>query len=647
VDAVELMDRIALKSVENQQGMPDYLKALSENVTALLIETKASNREDLLKQTHEIKALLKNCETVKAIEFTDKELEYALFWTIRKGLFPAVGAVRETGTTVIIEDVAFPIEDLAVGTLKLQALFSKYGYEKTPIFGHALEGNLHFVFTPDFSNPVEIQRYKDFMAEVTQLVAVDYQGSLKAEHGTGRNMTPFVELEWGAEAYDLMKKIKQIFDPLNILNPNVIINDDASAHIKNLKPLPAMHSLVDKCIECGFCEPVCPSNVLTFTPRHRIVASREISRLHAENQATLAKSLEKAYQYDGLDTCAACSLCSTLCPVGIDTGKLIKYLRRQQLTALDNKKADFVANNFAQFLKIVKYGLKASSLTHSILGTTAVKTINTTARKLSFNTIPKWSPALPQPVSIDTAIKMPESADKVVYFPSCINRTMGQAKNAQEKRSVFDVTIALLLKANFEVIIPKDVENLCCGLPFASKGFKQQSAQKSQELERSLNIHSKNGQYPILCDTSPCTKRMLGRSKTALKIYEPIEFTLKFLVDKLTFTKIDEPIVIHSTCSARKMGLHEKFVQLANLCSSQVIVPEDVTCCGFAGDKGFHFPELNESALRNLKASIPSDVKSGFSTSKTCEIGLSEHSGIEYNSILYLVDKVSVGKTQI
>jgi len=641
VDAVELMDRIALKSVENEKGMPTYLKDLHPDVSTLLIETRAAGKEDLDKQTAQINKLLKNSKTVRDIEFTSLESEYSLFWKIRKGLFPAVGAVRELGTTVIIEDIAFPIEDLAAGTLKLQALFLKHGYDKALIFGHALEGNLHFVFTQDFNSYTEIKKYEHFMEDVTKLVAVEYDGSLKAEHGTGRNMAPFVELEWGADAYLMMKKIKNLFDPLGILNPGVIINESSQAHVENLKPLPATNELVDKCIECGFCEPVCPSNVITFTPRHRIVANREISRLKDDDKLVEAKELQNAYQYDGLETCATCSLCSTLCPVGIDTGSLTKHLRAEQITKSDNKKADFIAGNFSTVLKGMKFGLKASSLTHGLIGTTAMKNLTSGLRTVSMNKIPKWSPTLPKPITINANVQTPKSDNKVVYFPSCISRTMGQAKDSTEQDILFDVTVSLLAKAGYEVIIPQDVENLCCGMPFSSKGFTSQANQKSSQLEESLNLASNNGQYPILCDTSPCTKKMLESFKGDLKIYEPIEFTLEYLVDKLEIKKINEPILIHSTCSSRKMGLHNKFVQLANMCSTEVISPQDVKCCGFAGDRGFNFPELNESALRNLKDAIPANTKLAFSTSKTCEIGLSEHSGVDYNSILYLVNRCS------
>ncbi|RXJ93720.1 4Fe-4S ferredoxin [Malaciobacter molluscorum] len=643
VDAVELMDRAGLASIENDPNMPEYLKDFDKEVTALLIETRAKNAKDLDTQIKQIEESLEEFSLVRDLYFTKDVKEYTQYWKIRKGLFPAVGAVRNIGTTVIIEDIAFPIKYMAEATLKLQELFKKHNYTEALIFGHALEGNLHFVFTQDFSTQEEIKRYDDFMYDVTQLVAVNYQGSLKAEHGTGRNMAAFIELEWGKTAYNMMKNIKKLFDPNDILNPGVIINEDKEAHLKNLKPLPATNDLVDKCIECGFCEPVCPSNVLTLTPRQRIVINREISRLQEIQEIKKAQDLKQLYQYDGIETCATCSLCSTACPVGIDTGSLTKYLRHEQVTPTQDKVANLITNNFSGTLSSMRFGLKAANLTHSILGTSMMKSLTSGLRKVSNNKIPRWSENLPKGISVNTRIEQKASNLKVVYFPSCLNRTMGLSSASKEEKELFDVTVELLKKAGYEIIFPKKIESLCCGMPFSSKGFTTQANTKSKQLEEALLEASNNAQYPVLCDTSPCVKKMVESFKSKLKVFEPIEFALEHLIDKLDIEKIDEPIAIHSTCSTRKMGLHEKFVELGNICSTKVIVPADITCCGFAGDRGFNYPELNQSALRNLPNSIK-EAKYAFSTSKTCEIGLSEYSGKDYNSIFYLLNRCSSAK---
>src|SRR4029077_12848345 len=300
---------------------------------------------------------------------TEDKTEYTQLWNIRKGLFPSIGAIREIGTTVIIEDVAFPIDRLAPAALALQELFRNHGYSNAIIFGHALEGNLHFVFTQDFNVPAEVERYRGFMDKLCKMVVEKYDGSLKAEHGTGRNIAPFVELEWGADAYRIMREIKQLFDPRGLLNPGVIINDDRDAHLKNLKPLPACDPIVDKCIECGFCEPKCPSHKLTLSPRQRIVGWREISRLEREGGSAQLETMHALYDFHAIDTCAACGLCATACPVGIETGVLIKALRARRTTPLQRRLAATAADHFGALTTVVRAGLAAADLVHRAVGT--------------------------------------------------------------------------------------------------------------------------------------------------------------------------------------------------------------------------------------------------------------------------------------
>jgi len=643
VAAAELMDRASLASVEDEPGMPDFLKDLGKTVTALLVETRAEHADLLPGQIGQVAGCLGGFETVMDIAFTDVPEEYQALWKIRKGLFPAVGAVREIGTTVIIEDVAFPTEHLASAALELQALFEKYNYHEAIIFGHAFEGNLHFVFTQDFSIQSEVTRYRDFMDDVVEMVVTTYDGSLKAEHGTGRNMAPFVEKEWGTAAFELMKEIKAIFDPHCLLNPGVIINEDAEAHVKNLKPLPATHEIADKCIECGFCEPVCPSRDLSFSPRQRIAGRREISRrLSDEGSNTALNRFAKRYQYPGVDTCAADSLCATRCPVGIDTGKMIKALREEAHGGLANKIAESVGKQFKPVAKTISGTLNTVDLVHKYSGTRFMEQASSLARSISLETLPLWNREMPsgcskiEPPPIDLANNL-----KVVYFPSCASRCMsGPAREDEERDDLPTKTMSLLKKGGYEIIYPKELDGLCCGQAFESKGFMAEADRKSKDLSDALLQASDNGAIPILCDTSPCLQRMKTTVDERLNLYEPIEFVMLFLMDKLTFTKKDVKIAVHPTCSTRKMGLETKLLELARLCATEVIWPEEIYCCGFAGDRGFNFPELNESALNKLDEHV-CDCDAGYSTSKTCEIGLSLHGGIPYRSILYLVDEVT------
>ncbi|WP_256384945.1 FAD-binding and (Fe-S)-binding domain-containing protein [Photobacterium toruni] len=646
VAAVELMDSRSLASVAEKPGMPSFIAQLgldgNTEAAALLIEIHAEDEPELQHQAEELQQIINAFLPIEQVDFSRDAKVCEQLWGIRKELFPAVGAVRESGTTVIIEDVAFPIEQLAPAVRDLQTLFTQFNYTEAIIFGHALAGNLHFVFTQAFDTQPEIERYSAFMDAVAQLVAVDYQGSLKAEHGTGRNMAPFIELEWGHDGYQLMLAIKAIFDTRGVLNPGVIINADEKAHIKNLKAMPVADDLIDKCVECGFCEPVCPSRNLSLTPRQRNTVFREISRLRRSNEdpAGLA-AMEKTYRYYGLDTCAATGLCAERCPVGINTGDLVRKLR-QNHTEKAKKIASWTGEHFATVTASAKAGLTVASKMHQVLGTNRMRKLTQTAYQLSGHKVPQWTPHMPLPAAkIITPVISGITKERVVYFPSCSARNMGVEAQAKDKRPLAEVTISLLEKAGYEVILPAGLNNLCCGMPYTSKGFPETAQVKAKQLEQELWLSSCQGHYPILMDTSPCSSTSKQHLRQDLTIYEPFKFVADFVLPRLIITPQQAPVMLHITCTSRRQGLAAIIEQVTRACATQVIIPDDITCCGFAGDKGFTKPELNASALAPLKAQVPVGCSEGYSNSRTCEIGLSEHSGIEYRSILYLVDKVS------
>ncbi|MCP6699843.1 FAD-binding and (Fe-S)-binding domain-containing protein [Pseudomonas donghuensis] len=638
VSAVELLDRRSLRSVQDKPGMPAFVQQLSEGACALLIESRAATQALLHEQLAQIMASLASFPVEKQVDFTEDAKENAKLWAIRKDTFPAVGAVRKTGTTVIIEDVTFPVEQLAIGVNRLIALFDKHHYDEAILFGHALEGNLHFVFTQGFNSAEEVARYQAFMDDVAQLVAVEFGGSLKAEHGTGRNMAPFVELEWGSDAYQLMWQLKRLLDPNGILNPDVVLSEDPQIHLKNLKPLPAADEIVDKCIECGFCEPVCPSKGLTLSPRQRIVMWRDIQAKKRAGSDT--RELERDYQYQGIDTCAATGLCAQRCPVGINTGELVKKLRAQ--AAGHVKTADWLADNFHTALSGARFTLQAANGARRLLGAPRLSRLSASLSTLSHGRVPQWTPAMPQPLkAVQLTPASNDARPRVVYLAACVSRVMGPAATDREQTSLLDKTRALLEKAGYQVVFPDNQDSLCCGQPFASKGYAEQAEHKRQELINALLHASRGGLDPIYCDTSPCTLRLVqDLAETRLDLYDPVRFIRTHLVDKLEFTPQEEPIAVHVTCSTQHLGESQALIDLARRCSKQVVIPEGIHCCGFAGDKGFTTPELNAHSLRSLKDAVQY-CSEGISTSRTCEIGLSNHGGIDYHGLVYLVDRVT------
>jgi D-lactate dehydrogenase len=620
VSAVELMDRASLRSVEAKPGLPPVLKTLPGDACALLVEVRAADGAGLARAVEGATAKLAGLRVLEPIAFTPVKAEYERLWDVRRGLFPAVGAARRIGTTVVIEDVAFPMEHLAAGTVELQRLFAKHGYAEGIIFGHALDGNLHFVFTQGFGDPAEVERYGRFMDEVCELVAVRFGGSLKGEHGTGRNMAPFVEREWGAKATGIMRRVKALLDPGGLLNPGVVLNDDREVHLRDLKALPRTHDLVDRCTECGFCEPRCPSRALTLTPRQRIVTRREISRARAAGEGAHAARLEADYAWLGDDTCATDGLCATACPVGIDTGKLTKARRAEARSGLARTLAGLAGRHFAATTAAARVGLLAMRARPGL---------------------PVLPAALPRPAKGPWRDVVRGREHAVVYFPACVARTMGPAPGDPDPRSVSEAMLSLLEKAGHDVRFPPGLEGLCCGLAFESKGFPRTAEEKLRELEAALLEVTGGGRLPVVCDTSPCAQRMKAGLDPRLAVFESAEFVHDRLMERLRFVPQPGPVALHVTCSATKMGLEPKLRALAAACAEKVVVPP-TGCCGFAGDKGFTTPELNASALRDLRAAVQGCAR-GYSTSRGCEIGLATHAGIPYQSLLHLVDACTSG----
>jgi D-lactate dehydrogenase len=639
VSAVEMMDRASIRSVEHKAGLPGYLKNLGAEACALLVETRAPSPSELLRQSGEVHALLEPVPKALPFEFTAVKAEYEKLWDVRRGLFPAVGGARRIGTTVVIEDVAFPMQHLAAATLELQRIMRRHGYDEGIIFGHALDGNLHFTFTQDFATAAEVSRYQALMEEVCAMVVEGYAGSLKGEHGTGRNMAPFVEMEWGSKAYAFMRRTKALLDPKGILNPGVVMNDDPRVYLKNLKPLPRAHDIVDRCIECGFCEPKCPSRELTSTPRQRITVQREMARLSetGEDPSRLAR-LADDYRYLAEETCATDGLCATACPVSIDTGEFVKELRAKSRSERDRAFAARLAGNMAGTEAWARRGLALADGAHAVLGTRLMGAVSRTARAASGGRLPLWNPQMPRPArGEELRDVLRGKGRRVVYFPSCVARAMGPARGDPEERVVSQAMLSLLDKADYDVLFPTDVHSLCCGLAFDSKGFREIADEKARELERALSERSEGGKIPVVCDTSPCLYRMRKAFAPGLELLEPVEFVHAHLMDKLRFRKRPGAVAVHVTCSSTKMGLAEKFQAVAEACADEVVFPPRVGCCGFAGDRGFSHPELNATALAALRQGI-GGCSEGFSNSRTCEIGLSLHGGVPYRSVLFLVD---------
>ena len=640
VVAAEMMDYQSLKAVQTLENVPDFVREVPEGTSAILFQTESYSKEIVDENLAFIKEQLKDIPTAIPSLYSQDPKEYDSWWAIRKGILPIVGGQRRKGTTVITEDVCFQIEDFTKGIEMLTELFHKYDFvDGGVIFGHALSGNVHFNITPDFSDPKDTKNFGDLVKEMSERVS-GFGGSLKAEHGTGRMVAPFIEMEWGRKAYEINRRIKAIFDPTRILNPDVMITDDPDVYKKNLKAQCVIDDAFTICMECGFCEKNCPSRNLTLTPRQRIALLRETKRLENEGNFAIANELKKGYEYFGVETCAACSMCKGLCPLSIDTAQIALSMRRIDPPAPGLAKK--IYDNFSSTLEMCRAGVSLEGIAGAIITQKAISKITEGLHGVTGVTpyVPKTTPKANR-YKLKNRIK-PTNFEKVVYFSTCANRAFRQNQGYDDQRSLQQVVESLCNKAQIDIIYPEHIENLCCGLSFENYDDVHERAVK--DLHDALMKASQNGKYPIVIDHSACFNHAF-KHMPDLEINDISEFLCKFVVPRLDITKCDERVLVHKQCKIKVLGKSQYIEDLARLCSDHVFNIKSFACDGFAGQKGFFTPELNKCATKDLASEVAEyGATLGVSSSSTCEIGLGESGGIPFVSVAYLLDRCSKAK---
>jgi D-lactate dehydrogenase len=646
--ALEILDSSALRSVARQHPYPF---PITPRTAALLAEFREADDDGLRGAVAAARQVLSRFRMAGDVSFTTDADERAHLWKLRKGLFATGGAMRPPGTVLMTEDMAVPVARLAEAITDCQAIFADYDVPDTMLFGHAKDGNLHFLLWEDLRHEEAVERYGRFMQALVDLVVGKYDGAVKAEHGSGRNMAPFVRQEWGDEAYGLMKRIKALLDPQGILNPGVVLNDDPRVHLKDLKEMPRISALADRCIECGFCEPRCPSRELTLSPRQRIVVTREITRLGAlpgrEAQEARA-SLVADFEYEGIATCAGDSMCLTACPVSIDTGALVKEVKQATQPLAAQRLAAFAAGHFGQAAALARTGLRLAAAIRSVpLGPQLVDAVTSLGHRILPSLVPRVGSEQRLPLAAPPLAGLDghNGQPRVVYFPSCLNRILGPDSGTPTPRATRDV----LAWAGRSAVYPPGISDLCCGMPFASKALTEAAHLAASRTAEALWAASREGKDPVVTDASPCAgylqqeaQRILAESGRALRIFDFSAFWAREVLPELgAVPKQPGTAVLHPTCTLVKTGGLPDLLRVARAHREQVVVPKSAECCGFAGDRGFLVPELTASAAAVEAAEVRETLAAGeaglYSTCRTCEIGMSRAVGREYLSIVHLV----------
>lgn len=632
--AIEVLDATALRVAQRDPVGGRALPGLAvDRHAGLLVEFQEFTEPELADRVEQARGLLDRLPVVLPAELTQGAGTRADLWHVRKGLYAAVAGARPSGTTALLEDVAVPVPALAETCEALTGLFDRHGYEESVIFGHAKDGNIHFLLNERFDRPQSLARFTAFTEDMVDLV-LGAGGTLKAEHGTGRMMAPFVRRQYGDELYAVMREVKTLFDPAGILNPGVIISDDPTIHLQHLKTTPTVEAEVDRCVDCGFCEPVCPSRDLTLTPRQRIALRRERARAEQAGDTATVRQIDATAEYALVDTCAADGMCATACPVGIDTGALVKRLRADAAPATQQRAWTTAARHWARTTTIAARALTIATRVPRM----AAAGSRIARRVTGADTVPLWDAGLP--AGGTRREPRPAVNPVAVFMPACVGSMFGPEPGYP---GVTAALLALCEAARVEVMVPDGIADTCCGTPFASKGMTTAHGQMRHRMEAWLWQATDRGRLPVVVDAASCTEGLTGLLDRVEAGYgRPIT-----AVDALTLTldtvlpRLPQPparlpsLMVHPTCSTTRLGLTPTLLALAGAVADRVEVPADWGCCGFAGDRGLLHPELTAAATATQATQVRDlAATSHASANRTCEIGMTRATGRPYVHVL-------------
>jgi D-lactate dehydrogenase len=651
-EAVEMMVASTLTiAAKSYSGTPSYWKTLDPQAAALLVEFGASDEKGLDEIEEKVRQELSGVKMLEPLSLMRDEKCIELAWHVREGLLGLMGRSRPKGTAILTEDVCFPPDRLKDAAEDLTDLLNKYKFDPA-VVGHAAYGNVHFSLVVNLSVDEDKQRYASFMDEMTSMVVDKYDGSLKAEHGTGINMAPFVQREWGEKAYGVMRRIKTLFDPEKVLAPNVLLSDDPQIHLKKLKSTPQIENISEAshCIECGFCEPVCPSRNVTTTPRQRIALRREMAR--QEEWSPLLRVLLEQYEYLAIETCAADGTCADVCPIDINTGALMKHFRKIEHTPEFEKAALEIAKEWGEVERLARLAIGTADIVQQLTGTGLLTGVTDIARSVVSNDL---IPSVPGPMPHAAPAVLPSTAREgasAAYFPACVNRIFGRDVNSPKTPSLPEVLVTLSSRARKPLWIPDDVRGLCCSTPWSSKGYKQGGTYMAEQVVDAFWRWSEGGKLPIVVDAASCTLGMMEDAVEHLdvvrkqrlgkvQIFDSIQWCAGLLPD-LTITHKLDSIIIHPTCSTTHLGLNDTLKKLAAEMAQHVEVPIGTTCCGTAGDRGLLHPELVHTATRDAVVQINLHPAQRYiSANRTCEIGMHQATGKPYESFAFTLEELT------
>jgi D-lactate dehydrogenase len=370
------------------------------------------------------------------------------------------------------------------------------------------------------------------------------------------------------------------------------------------------------------------------------------------------RALLEQYEYDGIQTCAADGTCQIACPLGIDTGKLVKGFREREHTPRAQRQAAKVAERFEQAEKLARAGLRTGAAAGPLM-----RGWSGASRALfSDELVPTWPRNMPPPAPAKLPATSRDGA-AAVYMPACVNRIFGPPASNGSRLSARPRTngaglhlpealVELSARAGLPVWIPDDVAGNCCSVPWTSKGYSEGASLMANRTVEALSRWSGEGELPVVIDASSCALGLASEVTDILsdenrerhgklEILDSVTWAKRLLPDLRIREKLGS-VAVHPTCSTRHLGLERELREIANEMASEVVWPIRATCCGMAGDRGLLHPELTASATAEEAAELAGTSHDAYLCSnRTCEIGLQAGTGAAYESFLIPLERIS------
>ncbi len=606
--ACEMMDKTILDCTKyNKTQQENRTFIVGDPKAILMCEVRAESKEEVnilakrLLETIEGSGLSYACPALEGTEINKaNDLRSA-------GLGLLGNIIGDKKGVACIEDTAVVIQDLSNYIMDFAKLMANYGQDAI-YYAHAGAGEIHLRPILNLKKQTDVALFRKITTDVANLVK-RYGGSMSGEHGDGIVRSEFISMMIGAENYEILKRIKQAFDPDVIFNPGKIIDAlpmDTSLRYVPERKEPEIETLLDfsksegilreaeKCNGSGDCRKL-PEFGGTLCPSYRATRNeKDTTRARANALREFLTNSNKTNRFDHkelktvFDLCLSCKACTSECPSSVDVASLKAEFQYQYQKANGKSLRTklFAYNNTfnklgRQWLGLTNFML-SNGFTSSILKTSFGIATERNLPRISKNSLERYYKAYKK--AEGTYIK------KVYLFND-------EFTNQLDTEIGIDA-LELLKGLNYRVEV---IDNAESGRSFLSKGLLEEAkahANKNVEIfkdkisedtpllgiEPSAILTFKD-EYLKLADDKSASE-MIAKSTFLIEEFIQQEIKAGHITSE-QFTKKPKTIKFHGHCHQKAMSTQLSSFTVLNLPKHYKVTMIPSGCCGMAGSFGY------------------------------------------------------------